>query len=335
MEQKRVIAVAGAGSVGGYVGGLLALGGHEVRMLARPRMVARLEAGLRLTDHEGLDRQVLPGTVTASDNPALLDGADMILVTVKSGATAEMAETIAAHAQVDAVVISLQNGVGNAACLKDRLGERDVRAGMVPFNVVQLEEGRIHRGTSGDILIAAGPGGLGNILSVPSLVVREHGDMPAVLWGKLLINLNNALNALSGLTLYEELSDRDWRRLLADQMGEALRVLKAEGIAPANAMPVPTRLVPPLMRLPTPLFRLVAGRTLKIDRTARSSMWEDLERGRATEIDVLQGAVETLAVRHGLSTPVISRVAACIRKAEAAGTGSPHLSARQVRGEAS
>ena len=60
-------------------------------------------------------------------------------------------------------------------------------------------------------------------------------------------------------------------------------------------------------------------------------MWEDLQRGRRTEIDHLQGLIVTLAKRHGLPAPLSERIAGLIRKAEQAGKGSPGLSAEQVR----
>ena len=113
--------------------------------------------------------------------------------------------------------------------------------------------------------------------------------------------------------------------MLAAQMEEGLATLGAAGIEPVRATPLPLHLLPPLLRLPTPLFRVVAGRMLKVDRQARSSMWEDLERGRPTEIDVLQGAVIRLADSHGRKVPVIRRVAELVRQAEADGKGAPGL----------
>ena len=79
--------------------------------------------------------------------------AGIVLVTVKSADTAEMADIIAQHAPQDAVIVSLQNGVGNVAVLRERLPGRRVLGGMVPFNVIALGEGRFHRSTSGDIVI--------------------------------------------------------------------------------------------------------------------------------------------------------------------------------------
>ena len=70
---------------------------------------------------------------------------------------------------------------------------------------------------------------------------------------------------------------------------------------------------------------------VKIDPKARSSMWEDLQRGRRTEIDHLQGQIVTLAQRHGLKAPLSVRVMELIRNAEQAGKGSPGLTPEQVR----
>jgi 2-dehydropantoate 2-reductase len=115
-------------------------------------------------------------------------------------------------------------------------------------------------------------------------------------------------------------------------MAEALAVMKAEGIKPVSATPVPPGVTPYLLRMPDILFELMLGRTMQIDRKARSSMWEDLQRGRRTEIDYLQGVVVQLAERHGLRAPLSRRVVALIKRAEAAGKRSPGLAPDQIRG---
>jgi ketopantoate reductase (EC 1.1.1.169) len=116
-----------------------------------------------------------------------------------------------------------------------------------------------------------------------------------VQWGKLIINLNNALSALSDMPLAAQLASRDWRRLFADQMAEGLAVLKAAGIVPVSSTPIPMNWSPTLLRLPDAIFNAILGRTMKIDPEARSSMWQDLKLGRKTEIDYLQGALIALA----------------------------------------
>ena len=64
---------------------------------------------------------------------------------------------------------------------------------------------------------------------------------------------------------------------------------------------------------------------LAIDPEARSSMWEDLERRRPTEIDYLQGAIVAMAAKLGVPVPINARIAELVRAAEAAGGGSPRL----------
>jgi 2-dehydropantoate 2-reductase len=86
-----------------------------------------------------------------------------------------------------------------------------------------------------------------------------------------------------------------------------------------------------MLRLPDALFGLLLGRTMKIDPEARSSMWEDLQRGRATEIDYLQGVITGIAERHGLEVPLSRRVVELIKRAEAGGKGSPGLTPEQIR----
>ena len=90
--------------------------------------------------------------------------------------------------------------------------------------------------------------------------------------------------------------------------------------------------MPPLLRLPDALFNALLGRTMKIDPEARSSMWEDLQRGRRTEIDYLQGVITEIAERRGLEAPLSRRIMELIRRAEADGKGSPGLTPEQVRG---
>jgi 2-dehydropantoate 2-reductase len=252
-------------------------------------------------------------------------------VTVKSTDTADIADLIARHAPSDAVIVSLQNGVGNVSVLRERLPGRRVLAGMVPFNVIALGEGRFHRATSGDIVVEQDEAGTAAQLSVPHLAMRPTGNIVGVQWGKLLLNLNNALNALSNLPLREQLAQRSWRALFADQMAEGLAAMKAEGIKPVASTPVPPALTPHLLRLPDAVFRLLLGGTMKIDPEARSSMWEDLQRGRRTEIDYLQGVIVQIAQRRALEVPLSARIVALIKRAEADGKGSPGLTPDQIR----
>jgi 2-dehydropantoate 2-reductase len=161
--------------------------------------------------------------------------------------------------------------------------------------------------------------------------MRATDDIGGVQWGKLLVNLFNALNALADLPLRQQLAQRSWRRLFADQMAEGLSAVRAAGIRPVSSTPIPANWTPHLLRLPDAVFEVLLGRTMKVDPEARSSMWEDLQRGRRTEIDYLQGVITEIADQHGLQVPLSRRVVALIKIAEASGNGSPGLTPEQIR----
>jgi 2-dehydropantoate 2-reductase len=332
------ITVAGAGVIGCYVGGTLAREGRRVTLLVRPRLArAIVQNGLRISDVDGRDAVLSTKSIGVTADPAAAFAeSDIVLVSVKSGATAEMAGLIAAHAPARCTVVSLQNGVGNADVLRAALGAgRTVVPAMVPFNVVHREEeGRpplFHRSTGGAIQIAPGAADLRATLDVPGLAVRENPDMAGVLWSKLLVNLSNANNALAGVSIIDTISDRGWRKLFAAQLEEALKVYRAAGIRPAKIAGMNPAILPWLWRLPDFLFRRFAARMGSLDPRARTSMLEDLERRRTTEIDYLHGEIAGLARKVGVKTPVIDEMIRRVKAAEAAGKGSPHLRAAEIR----
>lgn len=330
LDRGTRIAVAGAGSIGCYAGGCLALAGSTVTLLARQRIVDAVRANeLIVAELGGRERRLSRTAVAASGDPAeALAGAGLVLVTVKSGDTAAMAELIARHAPSEAFVVSLQNGVRNIPLMRQRLApSQRVVAGMVPFNVI-LEEGNplsALRATSGKMLVGPDVPGLVDLLNVDGLPVTAAKDIDAVLWGKLVLNLANALNALSGLPLAEQLSDRRWRLIMARQIEEALTAMHGAGIRPAGIGALSPALLPYVLRLPDFLFRIVARRMLSVDPRARPSTTVDLERGRRTETDEFQGAVIRLAEKTGTDAPLSRLVLERIRQAEAAGRGSPRL----------
>jgi 2-dehydropantoate 2-reductase len=294
--------------------------GADVVLIGRARMQSQIERhGLVLTDLHGRQSAVNAAQISYTQDPAALKEADLILVTVKSADTAQAAAAIQHHAQATALVISLQNGVGNAEVLSQALPHLTVLAGMVPFNVVALPEGRLHRGTEGDIGVQASPvlAQWQSVFKAAGIPLQAFDNFEQVQWGKLLLNLNNPVNALSGLPLKAELSQRAYRQCLALLISETLTVLQRAGIAPAKVARIGPKLLPWLLRLPDFLFVRVAAAMLRIDEEARSSMWDDLKMGRRTEVDYLNGAVVKLAHSLGLEAPANERIIALIRQAEA------------------
>jgi 2-dehydropantoate 2-reductase len=141
--------------------------------------------------------------------------------------------------------------------------------------------------------------------------------MLGLAWGKLLINLNNAVSALSGRTLIEELNQRDYRRVVAASQREALGLLRRAGIKPGKVGPVSPRLLPAVIGSPDWLFRNIFLKGWKIDARARSSMADDLAAGRKTEVDSINGELVRLAERLGSAAPINGKIVELVRAAEA------------------
>lgn len=323
----------GAGSIGCFVGGrLLAAGGAEVVLVGRERLGREIaEHGLTVSDCESETRHVPASDVTYTSDPRDLARCDAVLCCVKSAQTSEVAEKLAGILEPEALVVSLQNGVSNPDRLREHLGHERVVPGIVAFNVVAQGGGRFHRGTTGSLMLGrAELAGALTALGATGLDLETHADLVPHQWTKLIVNLNNALSALSGAPTRELLSRPGFRKVIAAVVREALSVLRAAGISPAPLRGVPLAVMPTVLRLPTPLVRLVTRRQIRADPQARSSMWEDLERRRSTEVDDLNGAIVSLADRVGVDAPINRRIVALVHEAEQRGDGSPGLGEREL-----
>jgi 2-dehydropantoate 2-reductase len=304
------ISVFGAGAIGCWIGGRLAAFGADVTLIGRPRVLDELSRGLQVSELGGGQWTVHPTTTTETVD------AELILVTVKSGQTADAAKALA---QTTGTIVSLQNGVRNVPALRAALPGRRVVAGMVPFNVVRRGPGSYHRSTDGALKVERAGGAFAEACRRAELPCELRDDMTAVQWAKLVMNLNNAINALSGQPLKAELSQRAFRRVLAAAQREALSLLRRAQIDVARLTPLPPRLIPRVLELPDAVFSRVAGRLVAIDPTARSSMWDDLEAKRPTEIDYINGEIVALAERFGARAPVNALLVELIRAAETGG----------------
>jgi 2-dehydropantoate 2-reductase len=310
----------GAGSVGCFIGGAWQAAGCKVSFLGREPARDEIAAhGLGLSDYDGWRVHLAHDLVNFATKPAILAKADIIALCVKRHDSFAAAKEIGRHARKGATVISLQNGVSNAEVLRPMLPRFRVIQGMVPFNLARLGPGRWHKGTSGDLVVeeADVTRSLAADIGKGPARVTLSSNMAGIAWGKLLINLNNAVNALSGKTLLEQLGKRDYRRVVAASIVEALEMLQAAGIEPAQIGPVPPKLLPHAIAAPDFVFKNLLLRVQKIDSRARSSMVDDLAAGRPTEIDYLNGEVVKLARSLGREAPVNSAIVDLVKQREA------------------
>lgn len=331
----------GAGSIGCHVGGRLA-GSTHVTLVGRPGVIDAVAAdGLTVVDLEGRRRTTPADRLRLSTEASAVLDAEVVLLTTKSSATAEATAQIAPFLHPDTIVLSLQNGLRNASTIEtalegafpSRAGRPLILSGMVPFNVVRTEPATWAQTVSGTAVVKDHPriDGFVRAARVAGLPVQVEPDMRSVLFAKLLLNLNNAVNALSGAPLAEQLRDRDHRRVLAACQDEALAVAKAASVTPARLTSLPAGAMPALLRSPNRVFTTLARTQLTIGPEARSSMSDDLQAGRTTEISELQGAVADLGHRYGVPTPVSEALVELVHEAEAAGPQRRRWSGRELR----
>lgn len=334
------VGVVGAGAIGCFVGGKLAARGHDVVLVGRQRLCDELAENDLVVEEIGGARETIPRskyTVTTKTD-ALVDR-DIILVCVKSAQTAEVAKDLARIGIAKtAFVISMQNGVRNADVIREHLSGHDDRVlgGIVGFNVVTpaSTKGLFRRGTSGPLVIEQPGANRPKLLDDLGIHLRDAGfethlvtDIRGQQWSKLIMNLNNAVGALTDAPTRALIFEKRYRRIVRLVMLEALEVMDAAGVRPAKLGAIPVKMFPIVLSLPSPLLRVVARVQVQIDPEARSSMWEDLARRRPTEIDYLNGEIVRLAQSVGRRAPVNERIVELIREAEAKNEGSPKLGA--------
>jgi 2-dehydropantoate 2-reductase len=334
------IIVVGAGAIGCYVAGRLAASGEHMTLVGRPRTVEPIAlSGLTVTDLQGFKAHVSAdinaNNLSVASNLKLAiqnltkNQLTVVLLCVKGGATLAAAEEIAENCPAGSAIVSLQNGVDNMARIQSAAPQMQVYAGMVPYNVVMKTATHVHRTTMGKICIEQSEVTTKLVakFNAAGLFATTSNDMRSVQWGKLLLNVNNPVNALSDLPLREELLNRDFRYVFATLQLEALAALRAARIAPVQLAAVKPHVMPHLLKLPNFIFTRIAKKMLRMDPSARSSMWDDIQHGRTTEIDDMCGAVVRLAQQVGTKAP--SNEAIC--KLMAKHTKGHRLTGRELR----
>ncbi len=266
------IVILGAGSLGSLVGGLLARE-HDVVLVGRDPHVATIrEDGLRIAGE--VDRHTYPEATT--DGTGLV--ADLACVTVKSYDTVEAARILATGAYT--TVLSLQNGLGNEKRLAAEL-DCPVLAGIATYGARRKDPGRIECTGTGEVTLGD-PGGGGSARGrrigrafvdsgIPTTVAL---DMPRRLWEKCAVNAAiNPLTALAGVENGTVLDEPAWS-IASEAARETARVAREEGADLSDEAAIAA-------------LRRVAAAT----EGNTSSMAQDLQRGRRTEIDAINGSV--------------------------------------------
>jgi len=297
------IAVVGAGAVGGYFGGLLARAGAPVVMIGRPAFVAAVKKNGLFLDTVQFQESV---KVEAAEELSAARGAEVVLFCVKTTDNVVTARGLAPLLAAGALVISLQNGVDNveqirAAAAIDALPAVVYVAASVP------EPGRVKHVGRGDLVVGPENEKTKRVVALFSRAgvgCRISENIEGELWTKLIWNC--ALNAVSALgrAKYGQIAaSPDARKVLESLVDEVLAVARAAKVhlpgledykaAHAGALRIATQMA-----------------------ETYSSTAQDMQRGKRTEIDSLNGFIARRGAELGVPTPVNQAMYALVKLAE-------------------
>ena len=302
------IAVVGAGAMGSLFGGLLAASGENVTLVDvwREHVEAINDKGLRI---EGTNGGCVI-TVKATSDPSSVGPVDLIILFVKSYDTLKATMDALPMVHEDTVFLSLQNGLGNIEKISEAAGNDKVIPGTTAHGCTLKSPGEIVHAGSGPTIIGEPDGReMERINDIRDSLVRAgieteiSQNITGALWSKVLVNVGiNPLTAINGIRNGELLDDPEIKETMRQAIEEAINVADALGIdlGPGDHV----------------------EHVYKVARATasnRSSMLQDVERGRKTEIGALNGEIVRLAKTLGVDTPVNEALTASVKGLEKTG----------------
>ncbi len=300
------IAVVGAGAMGSLFGALLAEAGNEVWLydVWLEHVQTINQAGLRI-EREGKTRTV---DIRATDDPEQIGRAELVIIFVKSSRTSSAAETAQTIAGSDGSVMTLQNGMGNADVIAEFIEPERILAGTTSHGATMLGPGSIRHAGSGPTTIgpwAQGEGGVqragqfAEFFNRAGIKTDSVADVRSVVWNKLLINIGiNAITALTNIKNGQILDLEITRELSRAAVNEAINVARELNIKIHDeAVDI--------------VFKVAEATALN-----RSSMGQDVDSLRQTEITAINGFIVREAKRLGLEAPVNFALTALVQTLE-------------------
>ena len=297
------ISVIGSGAMGSLFGGKLAIAGENVVLydVYRDHIDTVNKEGLSIEDAEtGKITVVHP---QASSDPESVKNSDVLLIFVKSTNTESVANQFKSFAAPHTIVLTLQNGLGNDAILVKHFGIERTAIGVTSQGATFLGPGKIKHAGKGPTHITMADGNKTKLQDLAAALDRAgfetyiSDEVTSLVWSKLIINVGiNALTALLNVKNGQLLEYEDIKQVMADLVNEALIVVKKKGIQ---------------LIYDDPLAQVyeVARKTA----SNSSSMLQDFQKNRPTEIDFINGAVVNEAQKLGISVPVNETVTRIVR----------------------
>jgi 2-dehydropantoate 2-reductase len=320
MNGRLKVLTFGAGAIGTYIGGSLALAGHPVVFVEQPKVAEELrEKGLRvdltLDSRRGTkDASLLAPSdfvIVSSLEEALRYGPfDLALFALKSFDTQTALEGIQPFADKMPPILCLSNGVSNEPAIAVALGKEKVIYGTVTTAIGRRGAGDIVLEKLRGVGVAKGhplSEKLNDALNKAYLNSNLFEDAASMKWSKMLTNLiANPTSAILDMSAGEVFANRDLYRIEIDMLKECLAVMKAQGLEVVDLPGTPVRALAFATKLPLWLSKPFLSKAAGAGRGAKMPSFHiDLYSGRGkSEVEYLHGAVVRAGEQHNVPTPV-------------------------------
>lgn len=307
MHALEHVVVLGGGAMGCLFGGFLQKAKCRVTLIDTHSETVEAIAGRGIVIVDAGSERQITGVAATLDYTAVRD-ADLVLVLVKSGATAKAVKAAAPFLSEGVLMLTLQNGLGNVEKLCGSVGAANVVAGTTGSGATTLGPGHVRLAGIAETVIGELDGSLSDRIALvrdlfilAGLPTRVTSSINSVLWTKLLANAGiNAIAALTGLRNGEIPECSEAAALMEAAVMEAAAVAKASGV---------------FLNVDDPVayVRHVAAMTAGND----ASMLQDVRKKRATEIDAINGEIVRRGEALNVPTQVNAMLASLVRLREA------------------
>jgi 2-dehydropantoate 2-reductase len=302
-EKRPRVVVVGAGAVGGYFGGMLARAGAPVVMIGRPAFVEAVKKNGLLLDTVQFKETV---RVEVSSELDAARAADVVLFCVKTTDTVSTARALKPLLSPQTILVSLQNGVDNAEQIRAATGI-DALSAVVYVAASVPEPGRVKHVGRGDLVTGPRNTRTENFAALfekAGVPCRISDNIEGELWIKLIWNCAlNAVSALGRAKYGQIVASPDAWKVVETAVYEVLAVAHAAHIQPPG-LEDPKAALAGAFKIATQMAE------------ALSSTAQDLQRGKLTEIDSLNGYISRRGAELGVPTPVNHALYALVKLAE-------------------
>jgi len=317
------VAVIGAGAIGCVTGAMLSEKGHDVTLVGRPDMVSAVNNnGLVIEGASGTRTYNLTAGTSLDYEPAAA------IFAVK---TQDMERAVhGAHPYLkDSLIVTMQNGVMSDKIVADVSGSENIVSSVVMYGATYIEPGRVTYNFPGGLIIgrAFDSGSGRDIVNEATALldgafdVTVSDDIHGVHWTKLILNLNNSVACVLGMSLQETFEDQRLCRLGVTLMKEAYETMEKAGIRLGSLPDLPLEKLKSLLGAPLEISSGVYGNIMKgLSREPLpGSVLQSIRRGKATEVDYLNGEIAVLGMKHRFPACINMKMVELVKRVEECG----------------